>query len=166
MDKRKRSTKLYELGQEAYDQHRRDDGELGAAPVLYAMAVMLDAAVNPKKEKAPTEKPALRAADVFERFKTDAPQFVTYAPQDPAWFSTLQRNIGKVQWPPETLDKLIEWATTGRGTMFFKNKPASFQVVAKNFKAWANEALAGDIIPARARPGEVNIVRPNGPRGR
>jgi len=159
MDKRLKSTKLFDKGHEAA---LKIEGE-GATPnecLLYGIAVMLDEALNgSKRAKARAKKEEdplpFTGPDLHKRFAAELPEAFFYQPIDNGWWANLNKQIRDMNLKEENLDMLVEFFQTGRGKHF---KQMPFSVMLKQFKRWVVEAAAGPASTVEASG--FSFVRP------
>lgn len=167
LDERRKSTKLFRVGQEAAEHFNGCCEAAGVEPLeldrqLYAVACMLDEALNgakrakskAKKEEGPLpfDGPA-----VHRRFVDELPEAFFYQPVDNRWWANLNKQIRDLDLKPENLDQLVQWFKGGRGAGF---KQLPFSVMVKNFKAWITEAAAGDAGIAGQSNAGFRMVKP------
>ena len=170
MDRRLRSTKLYETGLKAF--HAAD----GIEPecVIYAVAVMLDEALNGSKrgkaKAAGKSKAPFTSVQLYEKLKAELPDLFHYEPIDNQWWGRMNRDIGQMNLPPETLEKLVTWLEAKAPD--WKSDVLPFSAMVQNFRKWVVQALNDDFGPSntnrfnKAPQAEHGFVRGAKPKGR
>lgn len=151
LDERRKSTKLFRVGQSALHSYVGESGEkYGYEAAVYAMACMLDEAINgPKRAKAREKKPPLLfdGPSVHKYLQARCPETFIYEPVEASWWARLNRGIRDLEFDEDLsaediLSKLADYCRSGAYGSWKKKTDLPFEFLVNNFKNWTRTALS------------------------
>jgi len=139
-DERRRVTKLYRVGEAAYDAVPRSEPE--NKRLLYGFAAMLLELKSPAKKKKTLPPLPFTAAELCTVVKLEAPGVFDFDRVNRGAYALINRRIRDIDGlDVETPNILAQWIS--RQSRKWKRLPLPLDVLGKNLSVWVARAYAG-----------------------